>query len=200
MCASAREGATHPRDHCRRGELEQQARRFRYERRGHYGGARADLPLPDQKVVAVDVVIQIGVARGLRRGRVDGAEAELPVRQIVAIDRLDEKLERAFALGATHVFNADDPDLGAQVRAVAVLRVPPTPSTAVLPWGSAATVAGVRSVSVRVALPPAVVTVSVGPVANAGTLRRTARASSRALRTSGPRMPSVSVTGWSPRV
>lgn len=38
-------------------------------------------------------------------------------RQIVAIDRLDDKLERAYALGATHVFNADDPDLVAQVKA-----------------------------------------------------------------------------------
>ena len=38
-------------------------------------------------------------------------------RQIVAIDRLDDKLERAYSLGATHAFNAADPDLVAQVKA-----------------------------------------------------------------------------------
>ncbi|HMM54496.1 MAG TPA: zinc-dependent alcohol dehydrogenase family protein [Candidatus Desulfobacillus sp.] len=38
-------------------------------------------------------------------------------RQIVAIDRLGGKLERALALGATHAFNAQDPDLVAQVKA-----------------------------------------------------------------------------------
>lgn len=38
-------------------------------------------------------------------------------RQIVAIDTLDEKLELAYALGATHIFNASDPDIVAQVKA-----------------------------------------------------------------------------------
>ncbi|TSA17338.1 MAG: alcohol dehydrogenase [Betaproteobacteria bacterium] len=38
-------------------------------------------------------------------------------RQIVAIDKLDTKLEFARSLGATHTFRADDPDLVAQVKA-----------------------------------------------------------------------------------
>ena len=38
-------------------------------------------------------------------------------RQIVAIDKLDSKLEFARALGATHTFRADDPDLVAEVKA-----------------------------------------------------------------------------------
>jgi len=35
---------------------------------------------------------------------------------IVAVDRLDSKLEFARELGATHTFNADDPDITAKVR------------------------------------------------------------------------------------
>ena len=38
-------------------------------------------------------------------------------RQIVAIDKLDSKLEVARSLGATHTFRADDPDLVARVKA-----------------------------------------------------------------------------------
>ncbi|MBP8296676.1 MAG: zinc-dependent alcohol dehydrogenase family protein [Burkholderiales bacterium] len=38
-------------------------------------------------------------------------------RQIVAIDKLDSKLEFARALGATHAFRADDPDLVKRVKA-----------------------------------------------------------------------------------
>ena len=38
-------------------------------------------------------------------------------RQIVAIDKLDSKLEIARSLGATHTFRADDPDLVANVKA-----------------------------------------------------------------------------------
>jgi len=38
-------------------------------------------------------------------------------RQIIAIDKLDSKLEIARALGATHTFRADDPDLVAKVKA-----------------------------------------------------------------------------------
>lgn len=42
------------------------------------------------------------------------------VRTLVAIDTLDEKLELARALGATHTFNANDPDLVAQVRGATI--------------------------------------------------------------------------------
>jgi alcohol dehydrogenase len=35
---------------------------------------------------------------------------------IVAVDRLDAKLDFALELGATHVFNADDPDIAAKIR------------------------------------------------------------------------------------
>ena len=38
-------------------------------------------------------------------------------RQIVAIDKLDAKLEFARSLGATHTFRADDPDLVANIKA-----------------------------------------------------------------------------------
>jgi len=38
-------------------------------------------------------------------------------RQIIAIDRLDQKLELAYTLGATHAFNANDPGWVAQVKA-----------------------------------------------------------------------------------
>lgn len=38
-------------------------------------------------------------------------------RQIIAIDKLDSKLEIARGLGATHTFRADDPDLVARVKA-----------------------------------------------------------------------------------
>jgi Zn-dependent alcohol dehydrogenase len=38
-------------------------------------------------------------------------------RQLVAIDKLDSKLEKARALGATHTFRADDPELAARVKA-----------------------------------------------------------------------------------
>jgi alcohol dehydrogenase len=38
-------------------------------------------------------------------------------RQIVAIDKLDSKLEFARSLGATHTFRADDPELVAKVKA-----------------------------------------------------------------------------------
>lgn len=37
-------------------------------------------------------------------------------REIVAIDNLDDKLELARGLGATHAFNANDPDLVARVK------------------------------------------------------------------------------------
>ena len=37
-------------------------------------------------------------------------------RQLVAIDKLDSKLELARSLGATHTFRADDPDLVARVK------------------------------------------------------------------------------------
>lgn len=39
-------------------------------------------------------------------------------RQIIAIDALDAKLDLARALGATHTFRADDPDLVAEVKMI----------------------------------------------------------------------------------
>lgn len=39
-------------------------------------------------------------------------------RQIIAIDALEAKLDLARALGATHTFRADDPDLVARVKAI----------------------------------------------------------------------------------
>ena len=38
-------------------------------------------------------------------------------RKVIAIDKLDSKLEFARSLGATHTFRADDPDLVAKVKA-----------------------------------------------------------------------------------
>jgi alcohol dehydrogenase len=53
---------------------------------------------------------------GVGLAAVLGARA-VGARQIIAIDRAADKLEQALALGATHVFNADDPDAIERIRA-----------------------------------------------------------------------------------
>jgi hypothetical protein len=90
--------------------------------------------------------------------------------------------------------------VGPTASAVALASVLPTPSVAALPCASAATVAALKSARVRLADPPAVLTVIVAPAAPTGVFSAMASASSSALTTFGPRMPSVSVTTTPPTV
>jgi alcohol dehydrogenase len=91
-----------------------------------------DLPLDIAAVFGCAVLTGVGAAIYAGRIRLGGSAALVGLggvglsallgalaagaRQIVAIDKLEPKLELARSLGATHTFHADDPDLVARVR------------------------------------------------------------------------------------
>lgn len=75
-------------------------------------GAGAVFNTGDVKPGGSTAVIGLG---GVGLAAVIGAAAA-GAETIVAVDRLDSKLEFARELGATHTFNADDPDVVAKVR------------------------------------------------------------------------------------
>lgn len=75
-------------------------------------GAGAVFNTGDVKPGGSTAVIGLG---GVGLAALIGAAAA-GAETIVAVDRLDSKLEFAKALGATHTFNADDPDVVAKVR------------------------------------------------------------------------------------
>jgi alcohol dehydrogenase len=91
-----------------------------------------DLPFDIAAVFGCAVLTGVGAAINAGQVRLGGSAAVVGVggvglsallgalaagaRQVIAIDKLDTKLDLARALGATHAFRADDPDLVARVK------------------------------------------------------------------------------------
>ncbi|MHB8666004.1 MAG: zinc-dependent alcohol dehydrogenase family protein [Burkholderiales bacterium] len=99
-------------------------------------------------------------------------------RQIVAIDKLDAKLEFARALGATHTFRADDPDLVARVKAVTHggVEVAIEAASAVAALDTAYKITRRGGTTVTVSLPPPQATLNV-PAVNLVVEERTLKGS-----------------------
>lgn len=91
-----------------------------------------DLPLDIAAVFGCAVLTGVGAAINAAQLRLGGTAGIVGLggvglsallgalaagaRQVVAIDKLDSKLDLARSLGATHTFRADDPDLVARVK------------------------------------------------------------------------------------
>ena len=99
-------------------------------------------------------------------------------RQIVAIDKLDSKLEFARALGATHAFRADDPDLVANVKAATNggVDVAVEAASAVAALDTAYKITRRGGTTVTVSLPPPSATLNV-PAVNLVVEERTLKGS-----------------------
>jgi len=87
-------------------------------------------------------------------------------RQVIAIDKLDSKLEIARALGATHSFRADDPDLVARVKAATNggVEVALEAASAVAALDTAYKITRRGGTTVTVSLPPPSATLNVPAV------------------------------------
>ena len=99
-------------------------------------------------------------------------------RQIVAIDKLDSKLEFARSLGATHTFRADDPDLVANVKAATNggVEVAIEAASAVAALDTAYKITRRGGTTVTVSLPPPSATLNV-PAVNLVVEERTLKGS-----------------------
>lgn len=99
-------------------------------------------------------------------------------RQIVAIDKLDSKLEFARALGATHTYRADDPDLVARVKAATNggVEVAIEAASAVAALDTAYKITRRGGTTVTVSLPPPDATLNV-PAVNLVVEERTLKGS-----------------------
>ena len=99
-------------------------------------------------------------------------------RQIVAIDKLESKLEIARSLGATHTFRADDPDLVANVKAATNggVEVAIEATSAVAGLATAYQVTRRGGTTVTVSLPPPTATFNV-PAVNLVVEERTLKGS-----------------------
>ena len=99
-------------------------------------------------------------------------------RQIVAIDKLDSKLEFARSLGATHSFRADDPDLVARVKAATNggVEVAIEAASAVAALDTAYKITRRGGTTVTVSLPPPDATLNV-PAVNLVVEERTLKGS-----------------------
>ena len=99
-------------------------------------------------------------------------------RQIVAIDKLDSKLEFARSLGATHTFRADDPDLVARVKDATGggVEVAVEAASAVAALDTAYKITRRGGTTVTVSLPPPSATLNV-PAVNLVVEERTLKGS-----------------------
>ena len=99
-------------------------------------------------------------------------------RQIVAIDKLESKLEIARSLGATHTFRADDPDLVANVKAATNggVEVAIEAANAVAALDTAYKITRRGGTTVTVSLPPPSATLNV-PAVNLVVEERTLKGS-----------------------
>ena len=99
-------------------------------------------------------------------------------RQIVAIDKLESKLEIARSLGATHTFRADDPDLVANVKAATNggVEVAIEAASAVAALDAAYKITRRGGTTVTVSLPPPSATLNV-PAVNLVVEERTLKGS-----------------------
>jgi alcohol dehydrogenase len=99
-------------------------------------------------------------------------------RQIIAIDKLDSKLEFARSLGATHSFRADDPDLIARVRAASSggVEVAIEAASSVAALDTAYKITRRGGTTVTVSLPPPAATLNV-PAVNLVVEERTLKGS-----------------------
>ena len=99
-------------------------------------------------------------------------------RQLVAIDKLDSKLELARTLGATHTFRADDPDLVARVKTATNggVEVAIEAASAVAALATAYQVTRRGGTTVTVSLPPPTHTFNV-PAVNLVVEERTLKGS-----------------------
>jgi alcohol dehydrogenase len=99
-------------------------------------------------------------------------------RQIIAIDKLDSKLEFARSLGATHTFRADDPDLVARVKAETNggVEVAIEAASAVAALATAYQITRRGGTTVTVSLPPPNATLNV-PAVNLVVEERTLKGS-----------------------
>lgn len=99
-------------------------------------------------------------------------------RQIVAIDKLESKLEIARSLGATHTFRADDPDLVANVKAATNggVEVAIEAASAVAALDTAYKITRRGGTTVTVSLPPPSATLNV-PAVNLVVEERTLKGS-----------------------
>lgn len=99
-------------------------------------------------------------------------------RQVVAIYKLDSKLEFARALGATHTFRADDPDLVARVKAATNggVEVAIEAASAVAALDTAYKITRRGGTTVTVSLPPPQATLNV-PAVNLVVEERTLKGS-----------------------
>ncbi|HEY5292832.1 MAG TPA: zinc-dependent alcohol dehydrogenase family protein [Burkholderiales bacterium] len=99
-------------------------------------------------------------------------------RQVVAIDKLDSKLEIARSLGATHTFRADDPDLVANVKAATKggVDVAIEAASAVAALDTAYKITRSGGTTVTVSLPPPSATFNV-PAVNLVVEERTLKGS-----------------------
>ena len=99
-------------------------------------------------------------------------------RQVVAIDKLDSKLELARSLGATHTFRADDPDLVARVKAATNggVEVAIEAASAVAALATAYQITRRGGTTVTVSLPPPTHTFNV-PAVNLVVEERTLKGS-----------------------
>jgi alcohol dehydrogenase len=99
-------------------------------------------------------------------------------RQVVAIDKLDSKLEFAKKLGATHTFRADDPDLVANVKAATNggVEVAVEAASTVVALDTAYKITRRGGTTVTVSLPPPTHTLNV-PAVNLVVEERTLKGS-----------------------
>lgn len=99
-------------------------------------------------------------------------------RQVVAIDKLDSKLELARSLGATHAFRADDPELVARVKAATAggVDVAIEAASAVAALATAYQITRRGGTTVTVSLPPPTHTFNV-PAVNLVVEERTLKGS-----------------------
>ncbi|MFH1044609.1 MAG: zinc-binding dehydrogenase [Pseudomonadota bacterium] len=153
-----------------------------------------ELPLDIAALFGCAVLTGVGAAINCAQLRLGGSAAVVGVggvglsallgalaagaRQVVAIDKLDSKLELAHTLGATHTFRADDPDLVARVKAATNggVEVAIEAASAVAALATAYEITRRGGTTVTVSLPPPYATFNV-PAVNLVVEERTLKGS-----------------------
>ena len=153
-----------------------------------------ELPLDIAALFGCAVLTGVGAAINAARLRLGGSAAVVGLggvglsallgalaagaRQLIAIDKLDSKLELARTLGATHTFRADDPDLVARVKAATSggVEVAIEAASAVAALATAYQITRRGGTTVTVSLPPPAHTFAV-PAVNLVVEERTLKGS-----------------------
>ncbi|MBI4292590.1 MAG: zinc-dependent alcohol dehydrogenase family protein [Betaproteobacteria bacterium] len=153
-----------------------------------------DLPLDIAALFGCAVLTGVGAAINAAQLKLGGSAAVVGLggvglsallgataagaRQVVAIDKLDSKLELARSLGATHTFRADDPDLVARVKAASAggVDVAIEAASAVAALATAYQITRRGGTTVTVSLPPPTHTFNV-PAVNLVVEERTLKGS-----------------------